>query len=308
MKNITSYRCTIPVVFAIDRRMEMPAGVCIFSLLENARPDTFYDIYILHPEGIDLSGSRIARLRERYSSCMITFVAVDDVFSKAFVIRGISIVTYYRLLIPDILPQFNKVVYSDVDVIFRSDLQKYFDTSVDGYYFAGVDALPYFPESIRSYAASELGLPPDDGYFYAGNLVVNSQMLRENGMVGSFLKRANASRYKYQDMDIMNLLCHGKIKRLPESFCLTTYIYDAWIREGRHMLSDADIIHYNGTKPWEGLCPHLDLWWEYYRKSDFFDEKFAYDFWISQRDCLQRMPLGKRIKQLLRYPLDRKEW
>ena len=77
------------------------------------------------------------------------------------------------------------------------------------------------------------------------------------------------------------------------------------VEEINHALKTG-IVHYNGAKPWNGPCPNMDIWWNYYRKSIFFDEKFAHDFWIGQRDSLMKMPLMKRIKQLLRYPLDKK--
>lgn len=38
----------IPIVFSCDQHVAMPAGVCISSLLANAREETHYDIYILH--------------------------------------------------------------------------------------------------------------------------------------------------------------------------------------------------------------------------------------------------------------------
>jgi lipopolysaccharide biosynthesis glycosyltransferase len=66
------------------------------------------------------------------------------------------------------------------------------------------------------------------------------------------------------------------------------------------------IVHYNGAKPWNGPCLNMDIWWDYYRRSPFFDEKFCYDFWNNQRNLLVKMPLLKRIKLLLRYPLDRR--
>ena len=67
------------------------------------------------------------------------------------------------------------------------------------------------------------------------------------------------------------------------------------------------IVHYNGAKPWKEDCPNMDLWWACYRRSLFFDERFARDFWTARRDALERLPLLKRVKLLLRYPLDRKK-
>lgn len=39
---------TIPIVFAFDNNLILPACVCISSLLMNAKENTFYDIFILY--------------------------------------------------------------------------------------------------------------------------------------------------------------------------------------------------------------------------------------------------------------------
>ena len=53
---------------------------------------------------------------------------------------------------------------------------------------------------------------------------------------------------------------------------------------------------------------NMDIWWDYYRRSIVFDEQFCHDFWDRERNLLLKMPLLKRIKMLIRYPLDRKVW
>ena len=60
-------------------------------------------------------------------------------------------------------------------------------------------------------------------------------------------------------------------------------------------------IHYNGQKPWKGACVNFDIWWEYYRKSPFFDSKYYYKFFDNLLNEHDRLPLLKRIKILLRY-------
>ena len=80
---------------------------------------------------------------------------------------------------------------------------------------------------------------------------------------------------------------------------------------GKKALDDAldhGIVHYNGTKPWKGSCMNMDIWWSVYRLTPFFDEAFCQHFWDSQMTLLERLPFLKRIKMLLRYPVDRKKF
>ena len=116
----------IPMVFCFDDNLLMPAGVCLSSLAQSAGPDTFYDIFILHSNKYDFSTSYLADFPNHYPNCKITFRTVTDEFLSAFEIRGITTTAYYRLLIPEIIPEYDKILYSDVDVIFRDDLTRYY--------------------------------------------------------------------------------------------------------------------------------------------------------------------------------------
>ena len=60
-------------------------------------------------------------------------------------------------------------------------------------------------------------------------------------------------------------------------------------------------VHYNGPKPWKGFCVNYDIWWETYRKSPFFDEKFYFEFYNRKQNELDHLSLWKRIKILVRF-------
>ena len=168
---------------------------------------------------------------------------------------------------------------------------------------------------MQQYVTS-LGLDFEKGYFYSGNLIINSALQRKDGMPDRFREYAKTDYYD-QDMAIINLACNGRILPLGPSFCLTNNIYNliVWEREemekwyGKEEIEHAlrsGIVHYNGPKPWNKACMNMDVWWYYYRKSIFFDERFCRDFWNNETFLLERLSLSKRIKMLLRYPLDRK--
>lgn len=107
-----------------------------------------------------------------------------------------------------------------------------------------------------------------------------------------------------------NIVCKGRIKYLPIAFNYTTYLQEsvhlmdvqnAKLDDSIDMARREGTIHYNGAKPWKEVCLNMDIWWEYYWKSIFFDEKFAYDFWYNQTYRIEKMSLWKRIKQVARY-------
>ena len=176
-----------------------------------------------------------------------------------------------------------------------------------GFYMAGVvDPLP--DEFVFSYI-KKLNLLPED-YIYSGNLIIHSKLIREDGIVQQFIKEANHSAYKYQDMDIINIVCKGKIKKIAPDFCLSISVRKCAVyqietpvytkQDLEESLKDG-IVHYNGAKPWVQYCPDFDIWWEYYRKSIFFDQKYYFDFFNRKMNDYDLLPLWKRIKILLRW-------
>lgn len=301
---------TVPIVFAFDNNLVMPACIAISSLLMNAREDTFYDIFILHSGNAGLKKEELDRLPALFRNCRLQYRLVDSIFDNSFEIREITTPAYYRLLIPDLIPEYDKILYSDVDVIFRTDLYDiYANTSLEDCYLGGVNSLAcLIPENLAYY--NRMGLDAS-GIIYSGNLIFNSRKIREDGIIPKF-KMLARNKYKFQDMDILNIVCKNKIKYLPPEFCFTTYIsqwsvYNRsdllayWSEEELERAAESGIVHYNGQKPWKGICVNFDIWWEYYRKSPFYKEKYYFDYYYDRLNLLDQLSLWKRIKILVRY-------
>ena len=301
----------IPILFTFDQSLEMPAGVCMTSLLEHADKDTFYDIYILHSPDCDFSQSRLNQLPGIYGNCKLTSRKVVGEFIGGYEIRGIPETAYYRLIAPDLIPEYDRILYSDVDVIFREDLWYYYEKDLGNNYFAGVDNCSSLRPDVQRYLADSLHLDYRKGYYYSGNLVINSALIRRDGKMDEF-RKLGKNNYNQQDMDIMNIACNGRFLPLGPSYCMTNFLYELIVTRraemeaiyGAEELAHAlrsGIVHYNGTKPWKDACLNMDIWWEHYRRSVFFDEKFCLDFWNNQTYKLEKLSFTKRAKLLGRY-------
>ena len=130
----------IPVVLAADQNYAVPMSVTIASLLYNAAPETNYDIYILAPEEYPLvSKILLQKYEEIYPGCKINFLIIKDMFDDGHVdFSHLTTTTFYRLLIPGLLPQYSKCIYLDTDLVVNTDLTDLYRTNVDDYYVAGV--------------------------------------------------------------------------------------------------------------------------------------------------------------------------
>jgi len=300
----------VPIVFAFDNNLALPAAVCIFSLLSNARESTAYDIFVLKRDVEKLDLKMVEEVMRLYPRHKLTVRAVGDTFDSSFEIRGITTPAYYRLLIPSLIPEYDKVIYSDVDVIFRQDLAEIYNSDLEGNILAGVNNLAHIDGDLKDHYEGELKLDSRN-VICSGFLIMDTAAMRQEGLEDKFISQAQ-NRYKFQDQDVLNITCAGRIKMLPPRFSLLTYIVlyamqDKGCFAPLWTISEIDEalllgnIHYNGQKPWKGYCVNFDIWWEYYRKSPIFDEKFYFDFFYGKLNELDRLPLMKRIKILVRY-------
>ena len=254
----------------------------------------------------------LVKLPEYYDNCKLTFRPVGNEFDNAFEIRGITTPAYYRLLIPEIIPEYDKIIYSDVDVIFRRDLSDLYSIDLTGVYMAATyDVGMNLGKDGVAHINSTKGLVLGK-YIQSGFIMLNSSKLKNDGLVIRFKEEAK-KQYKFQDQDILNVVCGKNLKVLPAEYNMTDYTFyylnsgDELIKSGyvkEEEISEAKqygTLHFNGHKPWKSYSINFDIWWEYYRKSPFFDEKFYFDFFYRKINDYDLLPLWKRVKILLRY-------
>lgn len=307
---------TIAIAFAFDDNLLMPASVCISSLLQNANPDTFYDIFILHAADALKSREMLDILPLHYGNCKLQYRMVGNCFEKAFEIRGITVAAYYRLLIPELIPEYEKVIYADVDMIFRQDLSNVYSMDLGNNYIAATyDWGLNISEEGKAYIDSVKGLQ-NGRYIQSGFIILNSIQIRKDNLIEMFRSLAKR-KLRYQDQDILNIACRGRIKILPFSYNMTDSVF-YYIEKGDNHIPQSyrnaeleearsiGTLHFNGAKPWMRYCVNFDLWWEYYRKCPVYDRKFHFDFFYDKLDEYDRLPLIKRVKILIRYFFCRK--
>lgn len=279
---------TVPIVFAIDQNVVMQCGVTMTSLFLNAGKDTFYDVYILHDKsklGVD-SQHRLLEAFPSGDRYRISFVDVGDAFtdSEGLATGHITTATYFRLAIPVLFPQFDKVIYSDIDIVFQQDLSRlYADALQQGELLAAaldlsIDREHYF----KSKMVTSIGKDASN-YFNAGFLVMNLAEMRKGDFLSQVAKHAKI-KYEQNDQDVLNILCSGRVQYLPSvyNFQPSHFAGYMWGRE-RSEIDFAPYfkqatLHYTGPeKPWNSLsCVASDAWWHYYRQSPFFEDSFYF--------------------------------
>ena len=286
----------IPVAFATDNNYQI-ALIAIESLLTHAKPDTYYNIYILVDSTFLRESEEEMRnyVNKLGVDCGFTFLQVGNQFEHVTMrIESITRPTYFRLLLPDLLGE-DKCIYLDTDVIVLDDLQELYDIDMADRYVAGVKAPAYilWAEHSKKDYCRQASLPDMDQYINAGVLVMNLLQMRIDGIVKRFMEKIHLNM-RSQDQDIINCVCYGKICFLPFKYNVMTKYADWQIesyqgmyteRELTEVWSNPCIIHYaDRIKPWNNLnCALGEVWWDICKKSflwSYFYEKLQDLFFV----------------------------
>ena len=260
----------IPIIFSTDDHYIAYLDVAIRSLIENASKERTYRIIVLNT-GLDAKNVDRIKRNER-TGFAIDFVDISSeleaIRSKLKNVYHFSIVTYYRLFIASIFPQYDKIIYLDCDLVVTGDISKMYEIDL------GENILGAAPEQFvqntpefRTYARDALGVDPD-GYVNAGVLLMNLDAFRKNEIESKFVKLITEYDFDLLDPDqaYLNYLCQGKIRVLP----------NGWNKEPMPLCCEGEknIVHYAlYKKPWQyDDVIDGDLFWDYARNSSFYRE------------------------------------
>ncbi len=264
----------IPIFFTIDDGYAPYLGVAIKSLIDNASKDYKYRIHVIQ-EGIS----------DKYRS-YIEEMATDDVeivineMERELNIGSdfdghklradyFTLTIYYRLFIPEMFPEYDKVIYIDSDCVVPEDISELYNEDLgDNLVGACVDTSILHIQPLVDYTEKAVGMDPGK-YVNSGILLMNSKKMREVKMDEHFL--GLLQKYQFDtvapDQDYLNAMCNGKIKYLSDK-------YDVMPVEGAEDREDATIIHYNlFSKPWlfDGI-QYADTFWKYAEQTKFIDD------------------------------------
>lgn len=163
--------------------------------------------------------------------------------------------TYARLFIPNLLPEEDRVIYMDCDMLVTGSLAEAWTCNLDGYALAAVRC----PSPTAAFArAINLPLPQ---YFNAGFLVLSLNAWRAEGFAEACLASIAAPDCPYlsQDESALNDHARGRVNYLSSGFNL--YAQDTLWQDALATPRAIRVIHFvTRPKPWNGPCPFGELW------------------------------------------------
>lgn len=233
----------INICFSSDNNYAQHLAVTLASVLANN--DSELSVYVLDGGISEENKNKILELKQKYDFD-ISFITIDkSMFDRcpAGKKNHVTLATYYRLMLAEICPDVDKIIYLDVDMVIRSSLKELFNTDISEYYFAGVS------DTLEKVNAERLGL---NTYCNAGVLLLNLKKWRDENITELLFDWIDKNNEKIvlHDQDILNSALQNKILKLDK-------FWNVQVTKGKpskeliKLLDESKIIHYIGKhKPW----------------------------------------------------------
>jgi len=137
-----------------------------------------------------------------------------------------SYMALMKTALTKLLPDVSKALMLDYDTIIVDDISALWNTDLEGCYWAGVP-----DKGVHR-------RPEEPKYFNAGVVLMDYDLIRDNGIDDMMIEDLNKVHSPYIDQDVLNKFCTGRVKEIPVRYnesCVT----------GR--TEDPAIVHYVGV-------------------------------------------------------------
>lgn len=202
-----------PVVLITDNNYCIPTGVAIQSLIDSYKKDAKLIVYIIACNVDDENKALFNALSTRNAEVKIIECNLSELKKYSEINYYVSPSALLKFLIPNLISEYERILYIDGDVLVRKDITDIFETDIDGYYAAAVaDFAGMFAYKFHT----RLKLPR---YFNTGVLLLNAKRLRAEHMDEKlFACKAAHPEYQCMDQDVFNVVFKNEVKFLPHKY------------------------------------------------------------------------------------------
>lgn len=273
----------IPIFFTFNNDYVLPAAVAFFSLLNRAKRGVRYELSVLHHDITPENQRLLQEIVGRFGTAKLDFIDTGDFLVEEWDSgnwegheswKHFTSDAVVRCFGARFFPQYDKIVYSDVDVVFADDVSELMDVDLTDAYCAGVVGFLRHDRTNMSHLKPEHYEMLKDCYLAGGIWVMNLKKIREDRLEDRMLEiiRDDTIVKRWNDQDVMNIACAGKVRQLPLNYIGYPYLRDYLDRPGldspytRDELYDSiirpKILHYAAQKPWKTRTEWDKAWWD----------------------------------------------
>ena len=274
----------IPVFFACDEKYVPYVATAITSICEN----TFHPLSICIIDGgiTDHSKKMLTGLAAKREKVSLRILSVDMRIFEGMKVNQLSLSSYCRFLIPWIVPELEKAIYLDSDIMVLGDISDLYRQNLHGKLLAACPDMGREPrEKLTGVNPNYVSFGEEHIYFNAGVLVIDCKKWREQNVLKELLKIEEKYRNDmiFMDQDVLNKYFDCNYTTLSIEYNFMPHMKEL-CKSGKienitpKMVDEAEnhcrIIHFAGpVKPWESKwCfnnGEFEKFWYYTAKTPF---------------------------------------
>ena len=286
----------VTVIFASSDYFSPYLGVCIQSIIDSSTTKSNYDLIVLERDIGPQNKEQILNLKSGHKNVSIRFLNVrEKVANLHFYINGdrLSQETYYGLLTSWFLPNYDKAIIMDCDMVVRKDIAELYTYDIENVLAGVVRDVVFYgllndtQTDTYKYCTEELGIKDPYNYFNGGLIYLNMKEFRKMYSLKLISGYINKYKLRIVDQDMFNMLLEDKVLFVDARWNHMIEI-EGWVKNNLSYAPAADylcfeaakkdpyIIHYaNVLKPWD--CPTVEFanyFWEAAKKTAFYETIF----------------------------------
>ena len=297
----------VHIAINMDIKYIYPFIVYLTSLLDNKNASSFYTVHILtNKKTIYQSKDIINKVIKKFenNSIKIKYYNLEGEFQGATVGK-FSLIAYYRISLPSILYNIDKVIYTDIDMINFKDLSEMYNIKFkDNMYICAQLDYTFLIEELKEFGINT------EKYINGGIIIFNLKEMRNKGIENKMREFATTHKLKTYDQTAINAICYNNTQILPFKYGMFAFdsineliklnneqniMYRFNESELIQAFNEPTLFHYCAwSKPWFKSSKNFNrvYWWYYAKMSGFYTEILDYYGFEKKyvEDLLKKIP------------------
>lgn len=260
---------TIPVVYSTNDNYAEYVIISAYSVLDNVEPsqNNKYEINIIYSDLSIEKQEKIISVLSQFDYATVKFFDISNVIEHCSInmlglySSHVSKEVWYRIFIPKIFSNYEKIFFIEVDTIVLNDISDFYKADYKNEFMVTAalnkPALEVYENIINSgYEANE------NKIFNPGVMVFNIQKCLNHNFTQKCVDILTNNNFVYADEETLNIVVNGDVLIVDSSWNELAFDYDP---------KTTKIIHYcSFIKPWNYLTfvESGEMFWLYAQKSN----------------------------------------
>jgi lipopolysaccharide biosynthesis glycosyltransferase len=262
----------INILLVSDDHYAQHLGVVLCSIFENRTENYSINIYIIDGGISEENKGKLEELEKRYNFKIKYLDAQKEIFRNYPKLSHWGDIIYNKLLIDKLLPDLDRILYLDCDIVVLEDIRELYNTKLNSKVLAAAERSE--KEFLKERVVKDKRIK---NYFNAGVLLFNLYEFRKQ-KIGkkclNFIER-NAQELSYPEQDALNYV-------IDNNFIELNHKYNFLVANPmKKSFKKPYIIHYNSKiKPWHqiNINPYNKYYVEYLSLSPWKEGAKKYRF------------------------------